>query len=355
MDNSKISVESLLYSNYIKYDKLSELVETNFQGSTANSVNIFIDVYSLIKPLYRLDLFNREHGLLMSSSIINLCAHLRQFFRNRYRVETMIYIIQSNNVPEYNKAIWLGYNQNHEKIINRDAGVNELIQQNLNAVETLSPYLPDIFYLSTDFESGVLIYDTICYNESQGNTNPNIIISKDDYLLQLVSLCNNLIVFRPKKYKSEDISYAVNKSNLLEEWFKSKEVAIPDYLGDLDPGLCSLLMSLSRCPERSIKSFFNLPKASEIIYSGVSRHRILNGYNSNTQNVWNSLYCKEFDKYSYDLFDRRFKVVDILSQYLVYMSMNHAKNKFINLVSPDTVKEINNQYYGKYPLDLNRL
>ena len=35
--NNQIPVESLLYSNYIKYDKLSELVENNFQGSNANS------------------------------------------------------------------------------------------------------------------------------------------------------------------------------------------------------------------------------------------------------------------------------------------------------------------------------
>ncbi len=353
--NNIVPVESMLYSNYIKYDKLSELVERNFRGSNAKAVNIFIDINSLIKGLYKNETFTRDNGLIMSSSMINLCAHFRHFFRNRYNVESNIYLIYSNNVPEYNKKIWLGYNHNHENVLNREAKVNELINQNLSVLDLLVPYLPDIHFLTTDFESGVLMYDIICYNESRQNTNPNIVITKDSYLYQLVGLCDNLTIFRAKKSKNEDASFVVNKGNVIAEWFISKNVAIPEYVDNLDAGLCSLLMTLSRCPERSIKSFFNLPKASEIIYSGVSGHKILNGYNANTQNIWNSLYRAEFDKYTFDLFDRRFKVIDILSQYFVYMNVNHKKIKFVNLIDPDTVKEINNKYFEKYPLDLNRL
>ena len=353
--NNQIPVESLLYSNYIKYDKLSELVENNFQGSNANSVNIFIDIYSLIKGLYKCDTFTRDNGLVMSSSMINLCAHLRHFFRNRYNVESKIYLIYSDNVPEYNKKLWLGYNQNHEKVLNREAGVNELIKQNLSAIDTLSPYLPDIYFLITDFEAGVLMYDIICYNESKENFNPNIIITKDVYLYQLVGLCQHSIIFRPKKSNSEDISFAVKRSNVLAEWFISKNVAVPEEVEHLDAGLCSLLMTLSRCPERSIKSFFNLPKASEIICSGVSGYKILNGYNAYTKKIWDLLYRPDFDKYTFDLFDRRFKVIDILSQYYVYTNVKHNKLKFINLVDPNTIKDINNKYFEKYPLDLDRL
>lgn len=352
--SGSIQVESMLYSNYIKYDKLIELVEKSFKGSTANSVNIFIDIYSLIKGLYKCETFTSENGLIMSSSLINLCAHLRYFFRNRYNVETKIYLIHSDNVPEYNKKLWLGYNKNHENILNREAKVNELIMQNLGVLNILTPYLHDIHFLTTEFEAGVLIYDMICFNEKNGNTNPNIIISKDAYLFQLVGLCN-AIIFRPRKSKAEDTSYTIDRNNLLAEWFISKDVAIPEHIERLNPGLCSLLMTLSRCPERSIKSFFNLPKASEIISSGVSGYKILNGYNANTQNIWNSLYRSDFDKYTFDLFDRRFKVIDILSQYFVYMNVNSKRRNLVNLIDPSTVKDINNMYFERYPLDLNRL
>lgn len=353
--NNQIPVESILYSNYIKYDRLSEMVESTFKGSNATSINIFIDLYSLVKPLYKCDTFIRENGLVMSSSIINLCAHLRYFFRNRYNVESNIYLIYSTNTPEYNKMLWLGYNQNQENILKRESKNNDLIVQNIKVLETLVPYLPGIYLLSSDFESGVLIYDTICYNKSIGNKNPNIVISKDSYLFQLVGLSSDLFIFRPKKSNSNDVSYVVNKENLLSEWFISKNVAIPDYLGELDSRLCSLLMSLSRCPERSIKSLFSLPKASEIIYSGVERHQIVNAHNSNTEYIWNSLYRSEFDKFTLDLFDRRFKVIDILSQYFVFMNVDKSKKNFLDLIDPNTVKEINNRYFEQYPLDLDRL
>ena len=197
-------------------------------------------------------------------------------------------------------------------------------------------------------KSGLKIYDIICRNEADGNTDPNIIFSTDPYLYQLVTMANQTYIFRPKKYQSKDLSYVVSSENLLKVLFEIRKVKIDPKIFSLNAGIYSLLLTLSRCPERSIKAFLNLPTASEIIYSGVSGHRILNGYNSNTQLIWNSLDRSSFDnKYSYDLFERRFKVV--------FMNTNHEDLKLINKIDSDTVREINNTYYKKYPLDLNRL
>ena len=102
------SIESILYGNYIKYDKMSELVESNFKGSTSTTVNIFIDIYSMFRNVHMSDSLNSNNQLILSSSIINLCAHIRHFFRSRYKVESNIYIVHSDNIPEYNKKIWFG-------------------------------------------------------------------------------------------------------------------------------------------------------------------------------------------------------------------------------------------------------
>lgn len=355
MENIKSPVEYVLYGNYIKYDKMSSMVEENFKGSSANTVNIFIDVYSVIKDLYICETFTKENQLQMSSSLINLCAHMRYFFRNRYRVESKIFLVYSENVSEYNKKMWYGYNSLHERTLKRNNETGTLININVEILDLLIPYLPDIYFLRTDFESGVLMYDIMCHNESIGNNYPNIILTTDPYLFQMVGIVKDTCIFRAKKYRSEDLSFVVNSENLLSTMFHIRNVSEPDFIGEMNPGLCSLFMTLSRCPERSIKSFFNLPKAFNIIYSGVSEHKILNGYNSNTENIWNSLYKAEFDKYTYDMFDRRFRVIDILSQYLVYLNTNYGKVKLMNLVDPDTVKNINNEYFKKFPLDLNRL
>ena len=356
--SDNISAEQILFANYIKYDRLSEMVEETFKGSSANCINIFIAVYSMIRNVYLNDSFLNGEKLLLLSSLINLCAHMRYFFRNRYKVESKIFLVYSNNTPEYNKKMWFRYNVNHENTAKASFSSTDYhpIKISLNALDMITPYLPDIYFLQSDFESGVVIYDAICYNEAHGNANPNIVLSTDSYLYQIVTMANQTYIFRPKKLHSKDLSYVVSRENLMETLFVTRKVKLIPEIYNLNAGLYSLLLTLSRCPERSIKAFLNLPEATKLIYSGVSEHKILNDYNSNTRNIWNSLNRSSFnDKFTFDLFDRRFKVIDLFSQYLVYINSNHEKIKLIDLIDPNTVKDINNNYYKKYPLDLNRL
>lgn len=355
--NNMIPVEQILFANYIKYDRLTELVENTFRNSNDNIVNIFIDLYSMSRNIHLNKTFTSENKLVFASSMINLCAHLRNFFRKRYRVETNFFLVYSNNIPEYNRKLWLGYNSTHEKVLYR--GNNDTTQYlltNLKVLKLICDYLPNIYYSESDFEVGVQMYDLMCYNEAHQNKHPNIILSTDLYLFQLVSMVENTHVFRPKKSNQYgDISYVVSANNLLRNYFSQRMVKTPDYIDQIHPSLYSLLLTLSRCPERSLKAFFNVPHASEIIYSGISGHKIFNGYNSNIENIWSSLYDNSFDKYSFDLFERRFKCIDILSQYIVYLNTNHKKINLVDYVDPDSIRALNDKYFKQYPLDLNLL
>ena len=40
-----VSLDALLYCNFIKYDKLKELTLTQFANSNSNELNIYIDMY----------------------------------------------------------------------------------------------------------------------------------------------------------------------------------------------------------------------------------------------------------------------------------------------------------------------
>ena len=51
-------IEQLISSNFVKYNILSDLVKTNFNDSNASFLNIFIDLNSVLKYIYRLfDIF----------------------------------------------------------------------------------------------------------------------------------------------------------------------------------------------------------------------------------------------------------------------------------------------------------
>ncbi len=351
---SKVSLEQYLYRNFIKYDKLIQIVNEAFTGSNATSVNIFIDLYSITKSLYyKSNTIIIEDYSALTSCVINLCAHLRDFFRTRYSVKSKIYIISSRNCS--NKNIWPDYNRNMEETMYAAQSIDEMIINNINLLDALCPYLHDIFFISGSYETGVYMYDIICKNELTKNYNPNIIITKDSYNYQLIPMRDHNVVFRPKKKDGEDVSYFLNKENMMERFIIiDRSTMIANKL-DLDSGLFTLLLTLSRVPERNLKSIFNVTKAIDIISEAVKNFRIVNGYNSNLEMIWNAIYKDSFN-IGFQTFEDRFKVIDIMFQHRIFATTPEAKKViFPNLYDPETVKSINNQYFKRNPLDLNRL
>lgn len=351
----KLTIERLINSNYVRYNRLVEIVTQAFVGSTANEINIYIDLYSILKGLYS----DRSNYIIedyssVTSSIINMCAHYREFFRSRYKVESKFYIVYSKNCPYINKQFYPEYNKNNEFKMNSNKIVDDMIKNNLELLSTLCPYLPDIHFIQGTFESGVIIYDLIC-REEVNNRNPHLVITKDVYNYQLVSMRDNIVILRPKKSEGNDISYYINKSNLYIEYLKSRKADYTNYPVILSPELLSLVMTLSSVRERNIKSLVNIKSTLKILYEKVSNYNMLNGYNSDMSHIYSIL---GIDKYKIGMttFEHRFKSIDIAFQHSVFINTPECASISINnLYDPDNVRIINNKYFKNNPLDLNRL
>jgi len=355
-NNVKVSIEQLMYKNFIKYDKLVEMVNIVFAGSNASSVNIFIDVYSMVKILYKNPNILIEDYSSLTASIINLCAHLRDFFKTRYRTTSKIYIVASRNAPAMNILLYPSYNSGIKLTMSNMSSIDEMVVNNMNLLETLCPYLPDIFFIRGEYETGVYMYDIMCKNEMLGNTNPNIIITRDVYNFQLIPMRENTVVFRPKKQSGGDLSYYLDKNNLFERFLIADRLVIAKNNITINPGLFTVFLSLSKLPERGIKSLFNTAKTMKILDEAVATFRLHNGYNSDMESVWNSIYKDSFGSIGYSTFKSRFDVIDIQSQHYGFANSPYSKKVvFPNLYDPETVKLINNKYFKKNPLDLNRL
>ena len=46
------NLESILYGYYIKYDKMNELYKLSFTNMPKYSIDIYVDVYDMLKPIY---------------------------------------------------------------------------------------------------------------------------------------------------------------------------------------------------------------------------------------------------------------------------------------------------------------
>lgn len=349
-----LMIEQMLNSNYVRYNKMVEIISEAFAGSSANHLNIYIDMYSMVKVLYKSDVYDINDYSSVTSCIINMCAHYREFFWTRFKVTTKFFIVYSKNTPYINNQFYPEYNSKSLYSFNTNKKVDDMIKNNIELLETLCPYLPDIHFVKGTFETGVIMYDLICRNELQDNS-PHMIITKDVYNYQLVAMRNNIIILRPKKSKGEDESYYINQKNLYMKYMQSRNADYGNFHSIISPGLISLLMTLTSVKERNIKSLINIKSAIKQLYLGITEYKLLNGYNSDLQSIWNALDTAKFS-IGQTTFEHRFKAIDIQFQHSVYINTPECKEITLNnLYDPDNIKIINNKYFINNPLDLNRL
>lgn len=349
----RISLEALVMSNCVRYERLAENIMTAFAGSEATTLNIYVDIYSIIRSLYsKKHITDISHYNDLTSCIINLCAHYREYFRKYLKVSTNIFLIASYNCCEMNRKLVNGYNKNIGISMNSNRGMTEFINYNSDLLGTLCPYLPDIHFIKTEYEASVVMHHIIEMEKLKGNDNPNLIISKDPYALQLVSLRGNTAYLRPRKYHGDDTSFIVgpldnpDKINTFWRVFADMNGWRYDEIF-VHPANISNVMALTAVPDREIKMVFNVKKAKQLIEStGVIIPTMQTIYdNSNISG-----------KVALEILNARYRAIDIPIQHAVFADTVESKMiKIDNLSDPDAVKHINNKYFSENPLDLERL
>lgn len=345
--NNSVNIDQVLYSNFIKYDVLNNLLD-QARIPRMREVIVFIDMSSIVNQLYKQDVLITDYALV-TSSIINMCAHYRAILDDPKRaLRSTFVIVHSYNTPVYNSTQVQGYNNKYNMMINSNFKLTAMIEQNVELLKTLCPYLPDIHFVTTQWEAGVKIFHLM---NAVDKEYPKIIISKDKYLYQLAALYN-VRLLRPKKYKGEDYSYLVDSSNLYSTYLSQRTNKTDTVIPSFSPELFTLLLSLSSFPERDIKSVMNIRTAINKIQQGISNYTLMNAH-CNPSGFFSGVNCKNASE---DELLCRFKALDILSQYMVFAQIPLETNiDFKNLYDPNAVKEINEKYFKQNPLDLNRL
>lgn len=350
IDRNSIEVERLINTNSIKYDILTPIINEAFTGSNAEEMNIYIDTYSLLKVLYSsIDIKLGSYNNL-ASCLINLATHYRHFFKTRYNVYANIYFIHSNNTPFLNNKFVKDYNIGHIGKFNAKATTTNYIKSNIEILKLVVQYLPNIYLIESEFESGVVMYDLMCRTDPNNNLG-HLILTKDVYNFQLVNMKPQTVILRSKR----DSSYFVDRNNVLQCY--SKERGVKARSDIMAPDLLTVLQALSSLKERNIPTLFNITRAIKILEEGISSSKILNGYNSDLKYLWDGIEDPSFEVGS-TIFEFRFKAIDIQFQHGVYINSVECANMESSLVdkyNPEEIKELNNKHFFKNPLDLNRI
>ena len=359
------SVADILYGSFIRYDRMYEMTKYAFYGKTdSNSVNIFIDIYSILKSLYtRGSNIEIKDSYAIASCLINLGIHTRAYFDTRHHVNSKVYLIYGGARPRESFVNYYKYNDKNMLMEDSNYGMKNLIMDNLQVMKILCPYLFDIFCIvDIENEFSVItssIIDDIC--KSEENKIPNIIYSKDSLSYQLVAFKPYTFLYRPKKRNNDDVSWVVTKTTLYDayrygELGIKKEIECP-----LDVKMFSIYQAISGVKSRGIGSIKNANTTIGILVNAISQNVFLNGYNAHSifysnPNPFERIFGDE-NIISKDI-TNRFAAIDLPYQTMVYKYSpvyRSVPNDLMNLYDPQEVRNINDKYFQNYPLDLNRV
>lgn len=346
------SAESIVVANYIRYETLAEITNTVFAGSSANVLNIYIDLYQLFRKMYRSDVAvgNRSS---VAAAVVNMCIHYRAFYKKYYGVHTRIYLMQTSGPMKMNEKFYPDYNRsNMEKMIMADM-ITTFMIQNCAILKELCKYLPDIYYIEGPFETSVMIYANIM--ERKDNS-PNIIISTSTLQFAVPVFTQSQTVVIDHTWVEGGIRYrVVDKGNALIELLAKQKLSdntIKKCL-TINQELFGLFMALTRNEHRDLYSMNNVGSALSILNNAINKYAIPNSYIAPDFTEMLVLLSKD----RLDELVSRYKAIDLVYQTELYKITDWYLDRTwdVNLQDPDMVKLLNEKYFRGNPIDLDRI
>ena len=338
------TVFSGLYSYYIKYDVLGEL-----SLGLENDINIYVDIYRMLQ-VYRFN-YNEipKRDFIIPSFIINLAGHYRNFYR-KMGINCKIYLVYADGSNSNHKLFIPSFNSHkYELKLNYDNN-KKYINEQLELVKILAAYINDVYFIRRTSEFSVVVNDII----NMYNSPVNIVLTRSKYAYQLSAMNKNTYMFIPKML-SESI-YSISKSNALIRYYQNTKSKTASKMTNISSELMSIFFTLNGCADKNVHAIINIDRVSRVILEAIEKNLILNGYNADFNSVYNALpnIHKNIDPIT---FEYRFKALDLYYQTMIYKSSIESKDMSwnINLNDPNTIRQINNKYFIKYPIILENL
>lgn len=352
------TIENIIFSSCVRYEQLKYLVYNTFSNSSiaqATEVNIFVDLYSVLKTIFsehgHTDLSHGNYSDL-TVCLVNLCAHYRTFFRG-LGVKTNFYLIYSLNICDLNKKFYPEYNAKFEPKTEISAFKN-LVQSNFAILDLIVPYLPDIYFIRgiENYESSIMISYLI---NKLNDGLPNIILSSDLYSIQLCCKHPYTSFLLPRKYHGDDISMMlpINEKDTFRDsfwWIVSTVRGINrEKFGNLSPINFPLISAINRFPERNMNALTNIDSVCNFISSIVGDEDI--------KITESQLISIQNSKINIGPAIQRYKALDIDFIYPYYCNTPEAMSIKLENLQDTTgqLQKINAKYFANNPMKLEFL
>jgi len=355
----KYKLEGVLSSYYIKYANLFSFM--NFIGpeSWSQEVDVYVDLYDMVKPLYEMDLYT-DKKFSITSLILNLAAHIRAFFRSRFRIYSRIYLVYGEDVLDSHRKFWPSFNFTGMENTYSYTRVKSMIESQLELVKIMAAYITDVYFIHKKSDFSMFTFDAIVTNTRANKERMSIVWTKSKYCYQIPAMMIGypVYLFKPLKTKEGDQSALITPVNALTQYYSrlSPSSKSSMQIKNLSPKLLSLLMTFNGCEDKRVNGVTNIIRAIDIIRTMIDENKLLNNYQSDTKFMYEAMIPKGITTIMDDVtFDYRFKALDLLFQHRIYVNNIESKDFLwnINLSDPYTMMQINAKYFIDNPIDLN--
>lgn len=360
MTQGSPDIYNTLLGNYIGYDRLYTMSMHSLHADRKEDteINLYIDLNSYLKRIWDTRPYSYKAENVLVASIINACAHYRNYFWTRHMIKTNVFLIWGYNTPDYQPV---EYNAHFRERVATNQQAQELLDYTKKALAFLCPYLPQIYFIDCGKnEVSAMIYSLI--NDRLGTS---IVLTKDVYAYQLVAYCPDTFIYRPKKIHDPnagivDASWIVMKRNLfraMKHEMDYKAIAdAPSNVRHLE-----YVLALSGMRKRHVKGIMTFNRAcTTVMTMEEDRPECFDDIYSfeNTLLFDCPTRCRGIGvKQPGDLVNRRNMLsVDSAASMLkrdpAFISMMASIQ---DLYNPQAVMEINDKEFCEYPLELMEL
>lgn len=351
-----INISQKIYWFYPKYETLFAPNQQAYWNVQTNRVDVYIDASNFIESMIKPDV-QYDDDMAIVAGLVNLAIHYRKFYLKHFKTYSRIFIVWSTRENIYNKTIMPEYDSVFENLYRTlPSNKIEYLRTNLNLLSEICKYLKDIYFVQTNIETAVKIRSLITkYSKDVAVA----IYSKDAFMCQIPAITPNAVFFKITKNNSllERIE-TVTIDNALFMYMKMHRRALDlSSLRYLSSYLYSILLALTNCKERNIVLALSPKQAISVLYGATYSNRILNNYPAHIEDVYNGLSFAICDKLNSQAFINRFKALDIISQQAQYDLTPEANNTewMIDITNNEALKDINDKYFIKTPLNIDGL
>jgi hypothetical protein len=360
-ETDRLKLSRLVGQYFVRLNKFNELIAFAFGYSGATKINIYIDLYSIKNTILGID-FVYSSNTELCALILDMCVHYKNYFYG-LSVEPTFYLVDSNNLPISSKMIYPTYNSKFAmKLTSRNT---DYIDINMDMLDKICAYLPEVHYIKTTAEAGVMIA-AIQHRKSlpEAVRTPAIVIGKDPYMSMLpglfmhgtenMGIISDVALIVPRKSNNEDLSKVYTFANIYEYVQNINNIRSENFRPcRFGPGLLDKLYALTKFEARSMPPIMQYRSVNKLIDENPA---LIYADPLDIYAAW----AKGTSRMPSDNIDARYRAISL--SYNLTMFHNTAEytiamNKALGpkLANVDQLKHMNNVYFEQNPLMLDDL